>query len=146
MHGFGTVAGSTTDQFRFFEARNSPDTAPLASWFNGGPGCSSMIGLFQENGPCQFYDNSTEPSLNPYSWNEYANMVYIDQPIGVGFSYGDNPVTSTVTAAPYVVSISNDQLPYLDKTTCLLPLHEELMSTNITVGFPARVLRLVPTI
>lgn len=41
--------------------------------FNGGPGCSSMIGLFQENGPCHFVGDATEPSLNEYSWNEYAN-------------------------------------------------------------------------
>lgn len=61
-----------------------------------------MIGLFQENGPCHFVDNETEPSLNPYSFNEYANMLYVDQPIGVGFSYGTDPVVSTVTAAPYV--------------------------------------------
>jgi carboxypeptidase C (cathepsin A) len=45
-----------------------------------------MIGLFQENGPCHFEDNATEPTLNPYSWNEYANMLYVDQPFGVGFS------------------------------------------------------------
>lgn len=56
----------------------------------------------QENGPCQFYNGSSEPSLNPYSYNEYANMIYVDQPIGVGFSYGTDDVTSTVTAAPYV--------------------------------------------
>jgi carboxypeptidase C (cathepsin A) len=61
-----------------------------------------MIGLFQENGPCQFYNGSSTPSLNPYSFNNYANMIYIDQPIGVGFSYGTDSVTSTVTAAPYV--------------------------------------------
>lgn len=88
--------------FWFFEARNSPSTAPLSTWFNGGPGCSSMIGLFQENGPCHFVGGSSTPSLNPYSFNEYANMLYVDQPIGTGFSYGTDTVTSTVTAAPVV--------------------------------------------
>ncbi|OCL06842.1 alpha/beta-hydrolase [Glonium stellatum] len=87
---------------RFFEARNNPTTAPLATWFNGGPGCSSMIGLFQENGPCHFVGGASTPSLNPYSFNEYANTLYVDQPIGVGFSYGTDSVTSTATAAPYV--------------------------------------------
>ena len=61
-----------------------------------------MIGLFQENGPCHFVNGASTPSLNPYSFNSFANMLYIDQPIGTGFSYGDNQVTSTVTAAPYV--------------------------------------------
>lgn len=97
-----------------FEARNNPNTAPLAAWFNGGPGCSSMIGLFQENGPCRFENGESTPSLNPYSWNNYANMLYIDQPIGVGFSYGTDPVTSTLTAAPYVwklIQAFYDQFP-----------------------------------
>lgn len=87
---------------RFFEARSNPSTAPLVAWFNGGPGCSSLIGLFQENGPCQFVGNDTTPSLNPYSWNTYANMLYVDQPIGAGFSYGTDDVISTAAAAPYV--------------------------------------------
>ncbi|KAB8078124.1 Alpha/Beta hydrolase protein [Aspergillus leporis] len=88
--------------FWFFESRNSPEKAPLSAWFNGGPGCSSLIGLFQENGPCHFANGENTPSLNEHSWNNFANMLYIDQPIGVGFSYGDNNVTSTDTAAPYV--------------------------------------------
>lgn len=87
---------------RFFEARNNPSTAPLAAWFNGGPGCSSMIGLFQENGPCHFVNGESTPSLNEYSFNTYANMLYVDQPIGTGFSYGTDKVDSTVSAAPYV--------------------------------------------
>ncbi|KAK8064528.1 carboxypeptidase S1 [Apiospora phragmitis] len=100
--GYLEVGKNMSMWFWFFEARNKPAEAPLVTWFNGGPGCSSMIGLFQEHGPCQFYNNETEPSLNPWSWNNYANMLYVDQPIGTGFSYGDDPVNSTVTAAPYV--------------------------------------------
>lgn len=88
--------------FWFFEARNNPATAPLATWFNGGPGCSSMIGLFQENGPCHFVDGASTPSNNTYSWNNFANMLYIDQPIGTGFSYGIDDVSSTVDAATEV--------------------------------------------
>ena len=91
--------------FWFFEARKNPSTAPLATWFNGGPGCSSMIGLFQENGPCQFYNGASTPSTNPYSFNEFANMLYVDQPIGTGFSYGDSgtpDIAGTAAAAPYV--------------------------------------------
>ena len=47
-------------------------------------------------------NGDSTPSLNPYSWNTYANMLYVDQPIGTGFSYGTDTVTSTVTAAPQV--------------------------------------------
>lgn len=86
----------------FFAARSQPTTAPLVLWLNGGPGCSSMIGLFQEHGPCHFVDGSSTPSLNQYSWNNVANMLYVDQPIGTGFSYGDDEATSTVSAAAYV--------------------------------------------
>ncbi|KAN0139051.1 putative carboxypeptidase S1 [Lactarius tabidus] len=101
--GYISVGTNMSMWFWFFEARNSPSTAPLALWLNGGPGCSSMIGLFQENGPCTFNNVSgSTPVLNPNSWNNYANMLYVDQPIGTGFSYGTDSVTSTVTAAPYV--------------------------------------------
>ncbi|KAF2200356.1 putative carboxypeptidase S1 [Delitschia confertaspora ATCC 74209] len=101
--GYLSVGTNMNMWFWFFEARNNPTTAPLAAWFNGGPGCSSMIGLFQENGPCKFnVGSSNVPVNNTNSFNNYANMIYIDQPIGVGFSYGTDDVTSTETAAPYV--------------------------------------------
>ncbi|KIL66054.1 hypothetical protein M378DRAFT_161281 [Amanita muscaria Koide BX008] len=88
--------------FWFFEARNNAGTAPFTLWFNGGPGCSSMIGLFQENGPCHVNPDNATTVINPYSWNNISNIIYIDQPIGTGFSYGDDTVNSTWTAAPQV--------------------------------------------
>lgn len=63
-----------------------------------------MIGLFQENGPCKFNvgSSNTTPVNNTHSFNNFANVIYIDQPIGVGFSYGNDTVDSTETAAPFV--------------------------------------------
>ncbi|KAK1977907.1 serine carboxypeptidase [Colletotrichum cereale] len=104
--GYFDVGNDENMFFWFFEARNNASTAPLALWLNGGPGCSSMLGLFQENGPCTFNKgDSAEPTLNPHSWNKFANMLYVDQPIGAGFSYNSrnaSNTTSTVKAAPQV--------------------------------------------
>ncbi|CAG8027262.1 unnamed protein product [Penicillium nalgiovense] len=80
--------------FWFFESRHNPKNAPLSIWMNGGPGSSSMIGLMQENGPCIVNEDSNSTELNPWSWNNYVNMLYIDQPNQVGFSY-DVPTNGT---------------------------------------------------
>ncbi|KAB5522165.1 carboxypeptidase C [Coniochaeta sp. 2T2.1] len=87
--------------FYFIEARHSPHTAPLAIWLNGGPGGSSMMGALEENGPCVVNPSGSPKStrLNPYSWNNEVNMLYLDQPTQVGFSY-DVPTNCTVRPAP----------------------------------------------
>ncbi|EGG04094.1 carboxypeptidase S1 [Melampsora larici-populina 98AG31] len=101
-----------------FEARKNPDTAPLVLWLNGGPGSSSMIGLFQENGPCRIKLDSSGLDNNPYSWTESVpfnftfRRLYIDQPIGVGYSYGTTTVKTSSEAA---ISVYNAlQLFYSD--------------------------------
>ncbi|CAE6440030.1 unnamed protein product [Rhizoctonia solani] len=97
--GYADIALNQSMWFWFFAARENSDMAPLAVWLNGGPGSSSMLGLFQENGPCRMNSDEETVSRNPYSWNEYANMLYIDQPIGAGYSYGDIVVESSKDAA-----------------------------------------------
>ncbi|KND87691.1 Carboxypeptidase S1 [Tolypocladium ophioglossoides CBS 100239] len=72
--------------FWYFESQKSPSDSPLVIWMNGGPGASSMFGLFTENGPCHINNNLTASS-NPWSWNREYNMLYIDQPVQTGFSY-----------------------------------------------------------
>jgi carboxypeptidase C (cathepsin A) len=74
--------------FWFFEARTAPHTAPLAIWLNGGPGGSSLAGALAENGPCFVNRDSNSTAHNPWSWNNEANVLYIDQPNQVGYSYG----------------------------------------------------------
>jgi carboxypeptidase C (cathepsin A) len=76
--------------FWFIEARQSPETAPLTIWLNGGPGTSSMFGLFNEVGPCevvQMSDGTYGTRMRSFGWDRASNMLFIDQPNQVGFSY-----------------------------------------------------------
>jgi carboxypeptidase C (cathepsin A) len=92
--------------FYFFESRNDPNNDDIILWTNGGPGCSSSLGLFFElgesfklshdvgqeadsfKGPCRITD-ADGPKFHPESWNTNANIFFIDQPVGVGFSYAE---------------------------------------------------------
>ena len=63
-----------------------------------------MMGAFVNNGPCRFSTgDQSEPSLNPHSFTEYANMLYVDQPLGTGFSYGNGTQPRTTKEAAVVV-------------------------------------------
>ena len=79
--------------FYFFESRSKPSEDPVVMWINGGPGCSSALGLFMELGPCSVKDDPkslNDTKVNPDSWNSHANIFFIDEPIGVGFSRAEH--------------------------------------------------------
>ena len=69
------------------ESMRDPIKDPLVIWFNGGPGCSSMLGFMQEHGPYVMEDGGDSFHFNDYTWNKEVNMLYIESPAGVGYSY-----------------------------------------------------------
>jgi carboxypeptidase C (cathepsin A) len=82
------VFGGKRLHYFYLESQNSPTNDPLVLWLNGGPGCSSLDGLVTEHGPRIFKPKTTELYDNEYSWNNAANIIYLESPAGVGFSKG----------------------------------------------------------
>nr|KJB31551.1 hypothetical protein B456_005G196500 [Gossypium raimondii] len=117
--GFQQYAGYVTVDKRkqralfyyFAEAEVDPASKPLVLWLNGGPGCSSLgVGAFSENGP--FRPSGEVLVKNEYSWNREANMVYLEAPVGVGFSYSADDssyeaVNDKITARDNLVFLQN---------------------------------------
>ncbi|PAN07218.1 hypothetical protein PAHAL_1G319300 [Panicum hallii] len=94
--GFAQYAGYVTVNethgralfYWFFEATAAPDKKPLVLWLNGGPGCSSIgYGEAEELGPFLVQKGKPELKWNNYSWNTEANLMFLESPVGVGFSY-----------------------------------------------------------
>jgi len=109
ISGYMDITGSKYDEngqnkhlfFWMFEKRPSKEvettdgdddddeTIPFIVWLTGGPGCSSTLALLSENGPCKVNKDGEGTTANPNSWTESAHVLWLDQPAGVGFSYGD---------------------------------------------------------
>ena len=88
--GYITVDETTGREifYIFVESYNSPSTDPVSLWLTGGPGCSGLMAAFQEAGPftMNFTANGAGVELNPYTWSNAMSMIYIESPVGVGFS------------------------------------------------------------
>ncbi|CAG8107756.1 unnamed protein product [Penicillium salamii] len=75
--------------FWYFESQNDPVADPLTLWMTGGPGDSSMLGLFLEIGPCLINEHGNGTVQNPWAWSRNSSLLFVDQPVDVGFSYID---------------------------------------------------------
>lgn len=133
----GTLASneSGTHQLFFWMYRNAEADKPLAIWINGGPGSSSTFGNFLENGPMTISATETGTDadgnttydytmgLRSYgsetlgwtdlsrtgSWADHAHLVFVDQPVGTGFSYGGGEYLTTMeeTATEFQTWLTN---------------------------------------
>ncbi|CAI9769456.1 unnamed protein product [Fraxinus pennsylvanica] len=76
--------------YYFAEAKHSKESLPLLLWLNGGPGCSSLAyGAMQELGPFRVKSDGKTLFKNKFAWNYAANMLFLESPAGVGFSYSN---------------------------------------------------------
>ncbi|CAA0827238.1 Serine carboxypeptidase-like 40 [Striga hermonthica] len=84
--------------YYFVEAQRSPDKSPLLLWLNGGPGCSSLgFGAMEEIGPFLVNNDGKTLHENPYAWNHVANVLFLESPAGVGFSYSNTTSNNLTT-------------------------------------------------
>ncbi|KAL9050559.1 MAG: hypothetical protein Q9162_006554 [Coniocarpon cinnabarinum] len=92
--GYIDLAPNMHSFFWFFESRSDPASDPITLWLNGGPGSDSQIGLFEaELGPCAITED-LHSYINPYSWTNVSNMIFLSQPFGTGFSYMEEEIGS----------------------------------------------------
>lgn len=92
--------------FWYFPARKNSSTAPLIQWLQGGPGGASLYGMLMENGPVYVNPKTLKLEKRQYNWNEEFNVLYIDNPVGCGFSFTDNEagyLTNQVDVGKYLL-------------------------------------------
>ncbi|XP_040966943.1 serine carboxypeptidase-like 44 [Gossypium hirsutum] len=75
--------------YYFVEAEKDPLTQPLTVWLTGGPGCSSVGDAFGSVGPFIVTKDAHGLQTNLFSWNKVSNLLFIDSPIGSGWSYSN---------------------------------------------------------
>ena len=85
---------SSRTLFFAFKPRIGEPVDEVTIWLNGGPGCSSLEGFLQENGPFLWESGTYLPTPNPYSWANLTNMLWIEQPVGTGYTQGTPTATS----------------------------------------------------
>lgn len=108
--------------FWHFQNRHIANRQRTVIWLNGGPGCSSEDGALMEVGPYRVKSGGNDPKLvyNEGSWNEFANLMFVDNPVGTGYSVIDSD--SYVTDLP---QMADQFVQFLEKWFTIFPEYED---------------------
>ncbi|EMD96545.1 hypothetical protein COCC4DRAFT_75673 [Bipolaris maydis ATCC 48331] len=104
--------------FWHYENRHISDKQRTVLWLNGGPGCSSLDGALMEVGPYRVREGG-QLEYNNGSWDEFANLLFVDQPVGTGFSY-----VNTDSYLSELDQMAEHMITFLDKFFTLFPEYE----------------------
>ena len=119
------------------EAEQNPASAPVVLWLNGGPGSSSVLGMLQEQGPLII--NATGGlTHNPYSWTKVANLVVLESPTGVGYSYCSTQLAGGICKNTDKLTASAARAAVVDFFTTKFPelRSNEFFVTGESVSYP----------
>ena len=105
--------------FWHFENRHIANSRRTVLWLNGGPGCSSMDGALMEIGPYRVNDDGTL-RYSEGSWDEFANVLFVDNPVGTGFSY-----VNTDSYVHELKEMADQMVIFLKKFFELFPQYED---------------------
>ncbi|KAH8112947.1 alpha/beta-hydrolase [Phellopilus nigrolimitatus] len=89
--------------FWFWPTNNASNGDELVFWTNGGPGCSSLEGFLQENGPISWSWGQSKPTPNMFSWTNLSHILWVEQPVGTGFSQGEPSIENDDELAEQVM-------------------------------------------
>lgn len=104
----------------FFPAQNGDASAPLLIYLEGGPGVSSLLSLFYQMGPFSVSLNATTLIPNPYTWNKDYHMIFIDNPVGTGFSFTKSPAGYTTNEH----QVARDLYSLMDQFYTVFPAYK----------------------
>ena len=127
--GFVNVDQATNSNlfYWFFRDDNFNPNAPLVVWLNGGPGSSSQLGNFIENGPLRLVKDASGiirvNTITDQAWTAVANVIFLDQPVGVGYSYGQMNITNVTQIQQHFISFING----------FYKLHEEMIGRDFFI-------------
>ena len=104
--------------FWHYQNRHIANRQRTVIWLNGGPGCSSEDGGLMEVGPYRVNEDGSL-RLNEGSWDEFTHLLFVDQPVGTGFSYVD-----TDSYVRDLSEMANQFIVFLEKFFALFPQYE----------------------
>ena len=117
--------------FWHFQNQHIANKQRTLIWLNGGPGCSSEDGALMEIGPYRVTEDEKTLVYNNGSWSEFANLLFVDNPVGTGFSY-----VNTDSYVRELIDMADQFVTFLEKYFEIFPEYENDDVSFVAAGHP----------